>query len=142
MRVPIGSMLFSLFDGRARLVDRRSDTEIGLDAFAAAIGARTDEFRRAGIGGSAVVACPKPLDYLRDIFALWEAGAAAVTVNPAITGEERRNVVAATGASALLDGGALDVALASHGADAGPLGPDDPALVLMTQALLRLMPTQ
>ncbi|MBN9075976.1 MAG: acyl--CoA ligase [Rhizobiales bacterium] len=132
MRVPIGSMLFSLFDGRARLVDRRSDTEIGLDAFAAAIGARTDEFRRAGIGGSAVVACPKPLDYLRDIFALWEAGAAAVTVNPAITGEERRNVVAATGASALLDGGALDVALASHGADAGPLGPDDPALVLMT----------
>jgi acyl-CoA synthetase (AMP-forming)/AMP-acid ligase II len=123
-------MLFSLFDGGAVLADHRAGTEISLEAFAAAVAARADAFRRAGIGGRAVVACPEPLDYLRDIFALWEAGVAAVTVNPSITAEERRNVVAATGASALR--GEPKDAGGRRGADAGPLGPDDEALILMT----------
>ena len=91
-------MLFSLFDGRAVLADHRAGTETGLEAFATSVAARADAFRRAGIGGRAVIACPEPLDYLRDIFALWEAGAAAVTVTPSITAAARRPVVAAPGA--------------------------------------------
>jgi acyl-CoA synthetase (AMP-forming)/AMP-acid ligase II len=126
------SMLFSLFAERAELVDHRAQTTIGLKSFAAAVTARAEELRDAGIGGAAVVACRQPLDYLRDIFALWEAGTMAVTVNPSITPEERRNVVAATDASALLDDTGLNATGNGTRAVARPLDPDDAALVLMT----------
>ncbi len=132
MTAPMRSMLYSLFDERAELVDHRSQVAFGLKSFAAAVTARAGEFRDAGIGGAAVVACRKPLDYLRDIFALWEAGTMAVTVNPSITPEERRNVLAATGACALLDDDGLNLTGDGPRPASGPLGPDAAALVLMT----------
>ncbi|MFC3205362.1 class I adenylate-forming enzyme family protein [Aquamicrobium soli] len=131
MTASMRSMLLSLLDERAEMVEHRTQTATDLKSFANAVIARADELRDAGISGAAIVACRKPLDYLCDIFALWETGTMAVTVNPAITPEERRNVVAATGASALLDDDGLNATGVKTSA-AGPLGPDDPALVLMT----------
>ena len=127
-------MLLSILDWRTRLVDARSGTELDLDAFAHDVAARADELRGAGIGAGqcAVVAGRAPLDYLRDIFALWEAGAMAVAVNPAITAEERGNVMRATRAAALLDDGPPGTANGAPAPRPGPLGPDEPALTLMT----------
>lgn len=126
-------MLLSLLDSRARFVDVRRGTELDLGAFAGGVAARVGELRVSGIGRGqcAVVARRATLDYLRDLFALWEVGAMAVAVNPAITREERDNVMRATSALALLDD-APPAARAAPAAEAGPLGPDEPALTLMT----------
>lgn len=127
-------MLLSLLDSRTGLADPRSGEELDMGAFAGRIAARAGELRGAGIGrgGCAVVARRAPLDYLGDLFALWEAGAMAVAVNPAITQEERDNVMRATGASTLLDDGPLRAADDTPMRERGPLGPDEPALTLMT----------
>ncbi len=55
----------------------------------------------------------------------------AVAVNPAITAEERDNVMRATGATALLDDGPPNPTIETQ-SPPRPLGPDDPALTLMT----------
>lgn len=108
--------------------------ELDLGEFADGVAARAAELRESGIGKGdcAVVARRAPLDYLRDVFALWKAHAMAVAVNPAITREERANVMRATGASALLDDDPLPAADQAHMPGRGPLGPDEPALTLMT----------
>lgn len=127
-------MLLSLVDNRTRFVDPRSGTDLDLEAFAGIVTERAGEFRRIGIGRGqcVVVARRKPLDYLSDLFALWEAGAMAVAVNPAITQEERDNVMKATGASALLDDGPLLAASGTSASGLGSLAADEPALTLMT----------
>ncbi|MBL8578058.1 MAG: long-chain fatty acid--CoA ligase [Mesorhizobium sp.] len=127
-------MLLSLTHRHTRLIDARTGTELGLGRFVADVEQRAIAFREAGIGQGccAVVARPAPLDYLRDVFALWEAGAMAVAVNPGITQEERSNVMRATGASALLDDDAVALAADTVSTGSIPLGPDDPALTLMT----------
>ncbi|WP_439604365.1 AMP-binding protein, partial [Shinella sp.] len=125
-------MLPSFLDCKTRIVDPRSGAELDLSAFASGVAARAGELRSSGIGRGqcAIVAWRTPLDYLRDLFALWEAGAMAVAVNPAITKEERVNVMRATGASALLDENLLRVENDASASE--PLGADDPALTLMT----------
>jgi len=127
-------MLLSLLHNQTRLIDARTGTELGLGHFVAEVEQRARAFREAGLGPGccAVVARPAPVDYLRDIFALWEAGVMAVAVNPGITQEERSNVMRATGASALLDEDAISLAAATVSTGSSPLGPDDPALTLMT----------
>lgn len=127
-------MLFSIFDGQACLVDPRGGTEFGLDEFAQKITARAEELKHSGIGHgrSVVVAQPAPLDYLRDIFALWEVGAMAVAVNPSITTDERKNVLEATQAAFILDDTPLVASNNETHSNPGPLDVDAPALTLMT----------
>jgi acyl-CoA synthetase (AMP-forming)/AMP-acid ligase II len=121
----------AIFPPSATLVDVRSGERLDVSALCLRVDARASELRDAGIGSGsvAVVAREEPLAYLIDIFALWNAGAMAVAVNPGITAEERANVVAATGAAAILDGSPLPQA---KRVDGGPLGLDQPALTLMT----------
>ncbi|MBX3580448.1 MAG: acyl--CoA ligase [Rhizobiaceae bacterium] len=104
-----------------------------MDAFAGRVAMRSGELSGAGIGRGqcAVIAQRAPLDYLRDLLALWEVGAMAIAVNPAITQEERDNVMRATRAVALLDEAPL-VAHAGAVPESARLGPDSPALTLMT----------
>lgn len=124
--------LLAHFSPRSELVDLRSGVTLAADALWARVETRARALGPAcPAGGCAVVAQPDPLDYLVDIFALWSAGCVAVAVNPSITQEERANVMAATGAAVLLDGGPLPASTAPV-ADTEPLGPDAPALVLMT----------
>jgi len=127
-------MLLSLLDNRTRLIDPRAETELDLTAFTQGVMARADELRDAGIGSGqcAIVARKAPLDCLRDLFALWQAGAMAVAVNPAITQEEHDNVRAATGAVLLLDDGPLRAIEGRRAPGSAPLRPDEPALTLMT----------
>lgn len=144
MAEAVHSMLLSLVDPQTTLVDPRTGTELKQKAFIERVAERAGSLKRLGIGNGqcVVVARRKPLDYLGDLFALWEAGAMAVAVNPAITEEERGNVMRATGASLLLDDGPLRIADAAragatpssvmHGTSSWPIGPDEPALTLMT----------
>jgi len=112
----VHSMLLSLVDPQTTLVDPRTGTELKQKAFVERVAERAGSLKRLGIGNGqcVVVARRKPLDYLGDLFALWEAGAMAVAVNPAITEEERGNVMRATGASLLLDDGPLRIADAAR----------------------------
>ena len=127
-------MLLSLFNNQAGLIDLRLGKKIDLAEFKKNIKTRADELHRSGLGNGqcAIVAHTAPLDYLRDIFALWQVGAMAVAINPSITQEERDNVMRSTNASHLLDDTPL-VAI-KHGAQCAyePLGMDEAALTLMT----------
>lgn len=126
-------MLLSLLDHRARLIDPRTGTVLGFASFAGMVAARAQQLAGVGFGEGrcGVVAQLTPIKYLRDIFALWQAGAMAVAVNPAITSEERGTVLQFTGALAILDDQTLPTSLARPDAPC-PLGPDAPALTLMT----------
>lgn len=127
------SMLLSLLDSRASLIDPRAGIALSFTTFAKAVTARARELAKAGFarGSCGVVAQPTPIEYLRDIFALWQTGAMAVAVNPAITPDERRTVMQATGALAMLENCSLPASLAKQN-EPKPLGPDEPALTLMT----------
>jgi len=96
--------------------------------------ARTFAALGLGPGARVVVGEADPLDAVTAMLAAWTAGLVAVAVNPALAADEQANVVAATGARHWA--GACRVALPenspSAGPHAGPLGPDAPALILMT----------
>jgi len=82
-----------------------------------------------------VIAHADPLDFIVSLFAAWQAGLVGVGVNPKLAALEQDNVLAATGASAWL--GELRTALPPVPAEAEPaspvpLGPDEPAMILMT----------
>ncbi|MEP3525464.1 MAG: class I adenylate-forming enzyme family protein [Hyphomicrobiales bacterium] len=127
-------MLLSLFNNQANLIDQRLDETIDLSKFKKNIKARADVLHRSGLGNGqcAIVARTAPLDYLLDIFALWQVGAMAVAINPSITQEERDNVMRATNASHLLDDTPL-VAIKGGACHAyEPLGMNESALTLMT----------
>jgi acyl-CoA synthetase (AMP-forming)/AMP-acid ligase II len=84
-------------------------------------------------GSRIVIGHADPLDFIVSLFAAWQAGLVAVGVNPRLSALEQDNVVAATGAGAWL--GELRTTIPPITAAAGeatPLGPDEPALILMT----------
>lgn len=125
-------ILFAHLPEKARLADLRSGTVLGKRQLGERIETRAKALAAAGImGGCAVVAQGDPLACLRDLFALWAVGTMAVVVNPAITAEERANVMNATDAIALLDGEGLPLP-SERNVFTGPLHIDAPALTLMT----------
>ncbi|WP_173930928.1 class I adenylate-forming enzyme family protein [Chelativorans sp. Marseille-P2723] len=130
MSVP--PVLFAHLHRKARLVDIRSGATIDKQELWRQIETRAKALAKAGVvGGCAAVAHRNPLACLRDIFALWTVGAMALVVNPAITAEERANVMTTTGAMALLDGEEIHRSTV-RSVFTGPLHIEAPALTLMT----------
>ncbi len=84
-------------------------------------------------GDRVVIGHADPLDFIVSLFAAWQAGLVAVGVNQKLSALEQDNVIAASGARAWL--GELRTALPEPtpaATPATPLGPDEPALILMT----------
>ena len=90
--------------------------------------------RTHGLAGPVVVAEPDASVMLETLFAAWAAGRVAVLVNPGLSASEQQNVIDHTGAAAWY--GPLQCGFANpEGKPAvpfSPLGPDEPALILMT----------
>ncbi|GLQ35459.1 acyl-CoA synthetase [Amylibacter marinus] len=79
-----------------------------------------------------VIAEKSGLDTLVGLFACWQVGLVAVCVNPNLKPDEQSRVVRAVNAGAWLGQTELKFPKLAHGVDTAPLGPDDPALILMT----------
>lgn len=119
----------------AALVSVRSQRELSAAQLREAVAAETQRQRRLGLahGDRIVVGHADPLDFLIALFAAWQAGLVAVGVNPKLSALEQDNVVATASARAWL--GELRTTLPEVEAapsDPAPLGPDEPALLLMT----------
>lgn len=112
----------------------RSGREMTCSAIVAAVDEKARRIAALGLrhGDRIVVGEPDPVDYLIALFACWQAGLAAVAVNPALSADEQANVVAATGARAWLGPNALDLPVAPSAEPSTPLSLDEPALILMT----------
>lgn len=124
------------FTPTSELIDVRSGRILSRAHLLAEIAARSECLRVFGMvhGDRIVIARAEGLDYLLDLFSSWACGLCAVAVSPGLTPFERDNVRAATGARAWLDEGSTaesvqpgEPVLANM-----PLGPDEPALILMT----------
>jgi acyl-CoA synthetase (AMP-forming)/AMP-acid ligase II len=126
----------------AGLIDVRSGKRYSRDAIWQAVCARATLLVASGIerGDTVVVGQPEGAAFILDVFAAWAAGAAAVAVNPKLTPDEQRRVLASTGAKLWLGPVACDTPLSLDeaaqpglGVLAGrALGLDVPALMLMT----------
>lgn len=126
--------LFTHFPLRGRLIDLRNGVSLTISELWERVESRAGDLAAAGIGPDhcAIVAQTEPLDYLRDIFALWTVGPMAIAVNPSITAEERSNVLAATGATLILEGQDLSHSPGTTHSQISPLDIDMPALTLMS----------
>lgn len=128
----------------AQLIDVRSGKRRSRDGIWQEVCARASQLVETGIepGDTLVVGQPDGVAFVLDIFAAWTAGAVAVAVNPKLTPDEQRRVLASTGARLWLGPVACETPLspienAQPRADlsilAGrALGIDAPALMLMT----------
>ena len=140
-RAPLLSSRLPLLEdipASARIVDLRSGRE--LDANALRARARREAAMLAALGlapgAPVVVAHARAFDTLPVLFAAWAAGHPAIVCSAALTAEERRNVIAHTHAAAWLGEGKTETPPSQRGSDGStagsPLGPDGPALILMT----------
>ncbi len=120
----------------ARLSGVRGTLSLDAAALRARIGGQAAMLAGLGLehGARVVVAEADPVDFVIAIFAAWQAGLAAVAVNPGLAGAEQQTVLDATGAGAWL--GALRTAPPAarprRSGPATPLGRSAPALILMT----------
>ena len=127
-----------------QLIDVRSGKRYSRDAIWQTVCFRAAALVASGIkrGDTVVVGQPEGATFILDVFAVWTAGAVAVAVNPKLTPDEQRRVLASTDAKLWLGPIACDTPLslsedgenrADLNALAGrALGVDVPALMLMT----------
>ncbi|HEY6630288.1 MAG TPA: AMP-binding protein [Rhizobiaceae bacterium] len=126
----------------AELIDVRSGKQYPREAIWQAVSGRAAALVASGIGpgDAVVVAQPQGVAFILDVFAAWTAGAVAVAVNPRLTPDEQKRVLASTGAKLWLGPVACDTPLRlDEAAQPDPsalagraLGLDVPALMLMT----------
>jgi acyl-CoA synthetase (AMP-forming)/AMP-acid ligase II len=119
----------------ARLVSVRSGRQLDAAGLVAAVAAASRHLESLGLahGDRVVIGHADPLDFIVALFAGWQVGLVAVGVNPSLPAPEQDNVIAASGARAWL--GELRTALSQPrpvASPATPLGPNEPALILMT----------
>jgi acyl-CoA synthetase (AMP-forming)/AMP-acid ligase II len=124
-RLPAGARLVSVRSGRER------------DAAGLRDAVATEAARLGGSGlahgDRVVIGHADTLDFVVALLAAWQAGLVAVGVNPNLPAAEQDNVVAASGARLWL--GELRTTLPARAPSSErpvPLGPDEPALILMT----------
>ena len=129
--------LVDRFPSAARLVSVRTQRSLSAAELRDAVRAEAATLAALGLphGGRVVIAHADPLDFILSLFAAWQAGLVGVGVNPKLAPLEQDNVLEATGAFAWL--GDLRTNLppvppATDPASPVPLGPDEPALILMT----------
>ena len=126
----------------AQLIDVRSGKRYSRDAIWQEVCARASALVETGIepGDMIVVGQPDGVAFILDVFAAWTAGAVAVAVNPKLTPDEQRRVLASTGAKLWLGPVACETPLSLVRRERPPagnlkgraLGIDAPALMLMT----------
>jgi len=126
----------------AELVDVPSGKRHSRDAIWQAACARAATLAASGVepGDAVIVGQPEGTAFILDVFAAWTAGAVAVAVNPRLTPDEQKRVLASTGARIWLGPVACDTPLRlDEAAQPDPgilagraLGLDVPALMLMT----------
>lgn len=119
----------------AAIVSVRGGLELRAPQLVEAVAAEAAALSRLGLAhrDRIVVGHADPLDFLVSLFAAWQAGLVAVGVNPRLSALEQDNVIATAGARAWL--GELRTTLPGivpTAAASTPLGPDEPALLLMT----------
>ncbi len=119
----------------AAIVSVRGQRELSVAGLRAAVAAEAAALGRLGLdhGDRIVVGHADPLDFVVALFAAWQVGLVAVGVNPKLSALEQDNVIATAGARAWL--GELRTmlpAVVPTTAAPTPLGPDEPALLLMT----------
>ncbi len=119
----------------AALVSVRGQREMSAAQLIESVSIEAQALGRLGLahGDRVVVGHADPLDFLVSLFAAWQAGLVAVGVNPKLSALEQDNVIATAGARAWL--GELRTTLPDivpAPSVATPLGPDEPALLLMT----------
>ncbi|MCP4314563.1 MAG: acyl--CoA ligase [Hyphomicrobiales bacterium] len=128
--------MLGAFPESARIVDVRTGLVLTRDELAGKIRRTAAAIASQTVGreGPVVVAEPDAPRMIETLFAAWAAGRAAVVVNPGLSGPEQKNVIAHTGAVAWY--GQLRCGFENHAVTgvvpANPLGPDEPALILMT----------
>ena len=125
-----------------QLIDVRSGKRYCRDAIWETVCARAAALVASGVqrGDTVVVGQTEGVAFILDVFAAWTAGAVAVAVNPKLTPDEQRRVVASTGAKLWLGPVACETPLrldenAQFDLSAlvgRALGLDVPALMLMT----------
>lgn len=130
-------VLPATFPSSATIIDLRSGQRWTRQDIETQVRVRGDILERTGSsrGDRCVIAPASAADALMWIFAAWTAGLTAIVVNPAITAFERDNIVARTRPSVWIGSGGPEVlqpGRSGSGETRLPLGPDDPALVLMT----------
>jgi len=119
----------------ASLASVRSGRQLSAAGLRSAAIAEAQELAGLGLahGDRVVIGHADPLDFLVSLLAAWQAGLIAVGVNPKLSALEQDNVIATAGARAWL--GELRTTLPAVepvAAEPMPLGPDEPALLLMT----------
>ncbi|MFQ5624085.1 MAG: class I adenylate-forming enzyme family protein [Paracoccaceae bacterium] len=131
-----GTPIISSFPASARITCLRSGRAFGSGRLAAAVDARAAGLAGQGLrrGDAVVVAESDGADFLIGVFACWAAGLCAVAVSPDLKAEERARVAESTGARAWLgrDAPELPPPAGGPGQASGPLGLDEPALILLT----------
>lgn len=130
-------VLPATFPSSATIIDLRSGQRWTRQDIETQVRVRGDILERTGPsrGDRCVIAPAGAADALMWIFAAWTAGLTAIVVNPAITAFERDNIVARTRPSVWIGSESPEVlqpGRSGSGETPLPLGPDDPALVLMT----------
>jgi acyl-CoA synthetase (AMP-forming)/AMP-acid ligase II len=129
------SPLLGRIPPEGRLVSVRTDRSLSAAELLHAIDREAGLLaaRRIAHGGRVVIGHADPLDFLVSMFACWQAGLVAVGVNPRLSAFEQDNVIAAAGADDWL--GELRTSIPpcdQTSATGEPLGPSEPALILMT----------
>ena len=83
-----------------QLIDVRSGKRYSRDAIWQTVCSRAAALVASGIerGDTVVVGQPEGATFILDVFAAWTAGAVAVAVNPKLTPDEQRRVLASTSA--------------------------------------------
>ncbi len=128
--------ILSMLPPSARISNVRTGAELSAPQIRQAVAHQAAGLAGSGLehGDRVVVSERDGAAFLIAILACWEAGLTAVGVNSALSAEEQKNVVEATGARAWL--GETHHPLSPAGTQISPsvrpLGFDEPALILMT----------
>lgn len=132
--------LLASFPNHANIVDLRSGLTLTRSDLLARIKGEAETMISLGLPRRApvVVGHPSALDTLATIFVAWRAGHPAIVVNPELSAEEQKNVIAHSGAvywfgparQEPIESRRPQGNLASN--PAMPLGRDEAALILMT----------
>ena len=132
--------LLASFPDHANIVDLRSGTTLTRSDLLTRVKGEAESMAALGLPGRrpVVVGHPSALDTLATLFAAWIAGRPAIVVNPKLSAEEQKNVLAHTGAVHWFGPAQQGLAeirppqgqAASN--PAAPLGSNEAALILMT----------
>ena len=132
--------LLASFPNHANIVDLRSGIKLSRSDLVTRVEGEAETMAALGLPGHrpVVVGHPSALDMLVSLLAAWIAGHPAIVVNPKLSAEEQKNVMAHTGAVHWFGPAVQDLTESKPRQGKAtsnpptPLGRDEAALILMT----------